>query len=120
MNSGRGLSEKTGAQGGEVNSLGPGEEKGGSILGTIRARIERAKRYPPLAKARQLEGVVQVRFSIGEDGQVQNLKIVSSSGFSILDEEALAAVKRGAPFPSYPHPIQFPLRFKLRKSPEDL
>lgn len=40
-------------------------------LEMVRMRVENKKRYPNLARKRQLEGLVGVRFVIGPDGHLQ-------------------------------------------------
>src|SRR4029450_3022503 len=87
---------------------GPGSPSGGGskILAEIRKRIERAKRYPSLARQQEIEGSVRVSFSIEPSGEVSELRLLGSSGSPILDEEALATVKRAAPLPYYPNPIR--------------
>jgi len=84
------------------------------VLNQIRRKILRAKRYPRLARQAGLEGVSGLMFQIASDGSVQQVKLVSSSGHSELDAEALATVRRAAPFPYYPSPIRFTLKFSLK------
>jgi len=50
--------------------------------------------YPRLARLRGYEGVVLVATEILPDGNVGNLRIKKSSGYAILDEAAMAAVKK--------------------------
>jgi len=92
---------------------GKGGTGGPNILSEIRRKIERAKRYPSLARLRQVEGVVALSFRIGEGGGVSDLRLLGSSGSPLLDEEALATVRRAAPLPFYPDTIRISLRFKL-------
>lgn len=103
-------------EGGNASDKGsPGFSNGtSSLMAEIRNKIERAKRYPALARARKIEGVVSLSFLMDPTGKVQTINIVSSSGSSILDEEALAAVKRAAPFPYYAKPLSVSLRFNLK------
>ncbi|MFO1518206.1 MAG: energy transducer TonB [bacterium] len=82
----------------------------------MRRRIERAKRYPTSARLQHLEGVVSLSFSIEPDGQVRALALVHSSGSDVLDQEALATVKRAAPLPYYANPIRISLRFYLEEN----
>lgn len=111
-----GLNSKTGAEGGNGSAKGsPGFSNGSSsLMAEIRNKIERAKRYPALARARKIEGVVSISFLMDPAGKVQTINVVNSSGSSILDEEALAAVKRAAPFPYYAKPLSVSLRFNLK------
>lgn len=91
-----------------------GQGNAGSVLGEIRARLERAKRYPQLAMRQGLEGRVELRFAIDSAGAPRNVAIATSSGVSILDQEALATVRRAAPFPAYPEAVTVPLVFVLQ------
>ncbi len=96
---------------------GPGSGEGGThaILSEIRARIERAKRYPLMARRMNIEGVSHVRFAIDASGQPQGLALKASSGSSVLDEEALSTIRRAAPFPAYEEPLEIGIRFEIEK-----
>ncbi len=111
-----GLNSSSDSEGGNASAKGsPGFSNGSSsLMAEIRNKIERAKRYPALARARKIEGVVSISFLMDPTGKVQTIKVVNSSGSSILDEEALAAVKRAAPFPYYAKPLSVSLRFSLK------
>lgn len=50
--------------------------------------------YPPVAVARRWQGEVVVRVWIGADGRVQRAEVDRSSGFAVLDEAALKAVRQ--------------------------
>lgn len=63
----------------------------------LRQKIYRNRFYPTKAKQNGYEGSVKVYFQTLKDGSLKDLKILKSSGFSILDEAALTAVKRSAP-----------------------
>ncbi|SHF17925.1 outer membrane transport energization protein TonB [Desulfacinum infernum DSM 9756] len=75
------------------------------FLAEVRRRIARHKHYPAAARRRQLEGRVTVRFAIRPDGSADGLKVVESSGVSVLDRAALEAVRRAAPFPGFPRQV---------------
>ena len=49
--------------------------------------------YPRIAKRRGYQGQTKLKVEVLETGRVGRLEVVSSSGFDILDEAALAAVK---------------------------
>ncbi len=70
----------------------------------IRAKIERAKRYPLPAREMGLEGAVKLRFSLTGQGELLRVEVLKSSGIKILDQAAVEAVKRAAPFPPPPSP----------------
>ncbi|HCU24261.1 MAG TPA: hypothetical protein DF383_04510 [Deltaproteobacteria bacterium] len=121
---GEGLGEGEG--GGRGSGKGPGgigvPGTGGSgtggesstILAEIRKRIMRAKRYPIQARNEGLEGICGISFEIGPSGGVTYVTLTKSSGYAVLDNEALATVRRAAPFPYYAGPIRFSLRFDLQ------
>lgn len=73
---------------------------------TIRARIERAKRYPPAA-GRQ-GGKVTVRLSVTRGGDLASVALAASSGNAALDAAALAAVRRAGGFPPAPKGLSEP------------
>lgn len=77
-------------------------------------KIRRNKKYPAWAKREDFEGRAYVKFTIFSSGQAANISISSSSGFSILDKEAISTVKRASPFPPLPKELNLPqLNFKL-------
>lgn len=64
------------------------------------AQIERFKRYPQRAAGRF--GVARLAFTIDRQGRLEDVRIVAASGSPVLDEEALATIKRAEPFPTPP------------------
>lgn len=74
----------------------------GPYMRTVWQRIERQKRYPSLARARQVEGDVTLRFLLSPQGSINALKVLHSSGAEDLDQAALQAVRTAAPFPPPP------------------
>ncbi|MCX7679407.1 MAG: energy transducer TonB [Spirochaetes bacterium] len=77
-----------------------------SYTDMIRQQIQSAITYPHYARKNGIEGRPVVRFTINENGELTMLELVYSSGFSILDEEALATIRRAAPFPKIPTQLQ--------------
>ena len=68
-------------------------------------RLQRFKRYPDAAARRGIKGVTTVRFTVDRSGQLVASEVLQSSGSPILDEEALALLKRASPFPLPPDGI---------------
>lgn len=66
--------------------------------GTLLAHLNRYKRFPGGASP----GTVQVSFSIDRSGRVLSARLISGSGDSALDEEAVAMVRRASPVPAPP------------------
>jgi protein TonB len=83
----------------EAPVSGEGDTNEADYKGVVYGKLEHAKIYPESARARRAQGHVIVAFSIADDGQVQDLKLVQSSGEADLDAEALAMVQRVSPFP---------------------
>ncbi len=67
--------------------------------------LERNKRYPPEAQARQEHGTSSLAFSLNRQGRVTSAHIAGSSGSSALDAETLSLVHRVQPFPPPPPEI---------------
>lgn len=83
--------------------------------------LKRHKRYPVEARSRRVQGVTQVEFEIDAGGHLVEARVVKSSGSPLLDEEALAILKRASPFPA-PHTppldgtlkLAMPIDFKIK------
>jgi len=73
---------------------------------TIRARIERAKRYP--SAAGRAGGKVTVRLSVTRGGDLASVALATSSGNAALDAAALEAVRRAGRFPAAPKGLSEP------------
>ncbi|PTW61608.1 protein TonB [Breoghania corrubedonensis] len=101
----RGNSDRDQARGQSVGARtaerGDGGRKATSnYLGSVNARLQRAKHYP--RRARGAEGVVRVSFTIARSGAVSGLRVVRSSGSAELDSAAMENVTRVSPFPDFP------------------
>lgn len=79
-----------------------GNAAASNYAGKVRSKLNRAFRYPSSAKREGLTGTAQVRFTVSANGSVSGVGIARSTGFPILDQAALAAVQRAAPFPKIP------------------
>ncbi len=84
----------------------------------LMARLERYKKYPAEARARRETGTVFVRFSLDTAGNVLSVELARSSGFSALDSEVLALVRRASPLPAppadFPSAITAPVAFSVK------
>ncbi len=68
----------------------------------IRDRITGSISYPHMARKMGWCGQVKIAFVVREDGGVNEVRVVESSGFSLLDRNAVDTVKTVAPFPNPP------------------
>lgn len=87
----------------------------------IVSKLERNKRYPSAAQARDEKGVTQLEFSVDRQGHLKSSRIVRSSGSDSLDRESLDLVKRAQPFAAPPAAMAgeeiflvVPIRFNTR------
>jgi protein TonB len=82
----------------------------------IRRRILDRLVYPARARRSGDRGTAEVLFTIREDGTIGDPSIRKTSGSGALDEAALEAVRRAAPFrpPPAPARIAIPVVFTLR------
>jgi len=69
-----------------------------SYLAKVKAKIESVWKYPPTALQRGLRGNLYIRFTIGKDGRVTETVLLRSSGYRMLDEAALKAIRDADPF----------------------
>lgn len=88
-----------------------------AYLGTLRKTLERSKVNP---RSRE-SGTVMIRFTVGPTGELISRQVEKSSGSKLLDDAAMAALERAAPFPPMPQDIargpievQVPFRFITR------
>jgi protein TonB len=82
--------------------------------------IAQHKKYPRVAQMRSWQGEVLVDLQLNNSGAVLESRIERSSGYEILDKQALEMVAKAAPFPPPPDilkssifNIQVPVSFKL-------
>ena len=72
-----------------------------SYFTSIKRAIELVWDYPELALRHGLQGKLLLEFTILGNGNLEGTRLIRSSGFSVLDQEALRAVRAASPF----HPI---------------
>ena len=89
----------------ETISLDTVDKRYVSYTGVIKKRLAAVWGYPREAKEKSMEGKSQALFSLTRDGHLTGVEITGPSGFEILDQEGLDAIKRAAPFPPFPDSI---------------
>lgn len=82
---------------------------------TIRSTILANLRYPMIARRHGWSGKVEIAFLVTPEGRVGQLRVQRSSGHEVLDEEAMAAIRRSAPFvpPRIAALLVMPVTFEL-------
>ncbi|MDO8446818.1 MAG: energy transducer TonB [Deltaproteobacteria bacterium] len=82
----------------ETLSLDSTDIKYESYLYGVRLKIEGVWKYPEAAKRSALRGRGLLSFTIQRDGTLSDLTLLTSSGYPILDEAILKAIRDAAPF----------------------
>jgi protein TonB len=121
---GGGRGQGLGARDGSALALAiPGEGGGDGVADAmyqaLHRRLKEALAYPPGARRRRLAGTVEVVLDIEPSGKITDVVLAKSSSHEVLDEAALAAVRKvgRVPFPSNVRPqrlrVRVPLVFNL-------
>jgi len=84
-------------------------------------RISKVRKYPALAREKQIEGEVRVRFTLDQYGTILSSQIETSSGWPVLDEAALAVFEEIGKLPTPPSYLEgdsftllAPIRYSFR------
>lgn len=88
---------------GEAISLDTRESRYASYFARIKAQIKQVWDYPAEAERKGITGELTLRFQISRDGNLMKVELINGSGYNVLDEAALQAVKSAAPY--YPFPV---------------
>lgn len=111
------------AQAGSAASSSGGGQQGVSTdyVSILQAWLEEHKEYPRRARSRRQEGVVYLYFVMDRGGRVLQHRIDRSSGYSLLDREVEAMIRRAEPLPAMPDDMTqarlelvVPVQFRLR------
>lgn len=68
----------------------------------LAAHLQRYKQYPSSARSAHEEGTAMVTFTVTRSGSVTGVRLSRSSGHPSLDREAMDAIRRAQPLPSFP------------------
>lgn len=71
----------------------------------IQEKILKAKFYPAIAKRRNYEGSVGVKFSLNQNGQINDIAVVRPCHIDSLNKAAVKTVKDAAPFTAIPQDL---------------
>ena len=91
-----------------------------SYIVQVQRSIEGAKRYPESSRRAGRQGKLKIQFTILKNGEVDNVTLLTETPYPNLNREAMAAVKRAAPFSGFPDIIMkqslkviLPFRFEI-------
>jgi protein TonB len=68
----------------------------------LKLKVESVLRYPELAAVSGYQGAMYVKFDILKDGSLGSVEMLKSSGYKILDDEAMRSIRASAPFQPLP------------------
>lgn len=84
--------------------------------------LERYKEYPRIAELRGWEGSVTMRLRVAPSGRLIEARVYKSSGFAVLDQQAVAMVSNAGALPVPPEgldadgvPVLVPITFRLER-----
>lgn len=109
-----------GVSNGQARLLRDSTPEAGSVRSKVRSGNNPRPEYPRTAREAGWEGTVVLQILVLPDGTAGNVTLHKTSGYSILDEAALSAVRRWRFFPAMDgnFPIQsvarLPVRFDLK------
>ncbi|EAH4697807.1 energy transducer TonB [Campylobacter jejuni] len=81
---------------------GNAKEQVKSYQALLMAHLTKFKKYPQEAIMQKQEGVVRIRVSIDESGNVLSKELKKSCPYAVLNDEALSLFKRASPLPKPP------------------
>ena len=111
----RGAEEEEGA--GEIISLDTRDSRYAAYFAHVRRRIYDAWIWPE--EAQRFRGSLSLVFALRKDGTLGRVRLLRSTGAKILDDLAMAAIAKAAPFEPLPPTIRrAPIRIEARFSYE--
>jgi pilus assembly protein CpaC len=82
--------------------------------------ISRQLVYPQLARRSKIEGTVKLALHVSNTGELMEINVIQSSGYPVLDADALTMSKEISPYPGFPAAlsgkdiwIQVPISYRL-------
>ena len=111
-----------GERGGEAQRSAPQEDGSAAAIDPavgadyrqrLLAHIQPFRHYPAQVQSADVKGIVQLIFMVDQGGGVMGVWVKSSSGFDVLDAEAVATILRAQPMPRVPPGLPSPLTVQL-------
>lgn len=85
-----------------------------SLRRKIRDSLQSNLVYPYLARKKHIEGTVLAEFRLDAAGMPENMKIVKTSSYAILDKAAKETIQKAAPYPAHNRRVEIPITFRLQ------
>lgn len=102
---GTGIREGRGQQTGDIDP---------ALRRKIRDSLQSNLVYPYLARKKHIEGTVLAEFRLDASGMPENMKIVKTSSYAILDQAAKETIQKAAPYPAHSKRVEIPITFRLQ------
>lgn len=99
--------------GAHLTSLNAPEIQYISYFAGIKRKIELVWQYPYDAQIAGIQGDLVAEFVVGRDGRLASVELVQGSGQKILDDEAIGAIRKAAPYDPIPKEYTIP-NLKIR------
>ncbi len=105
-------------------ALAPSPSRAGGVaadsyLAALLRHLQAFRDYPYAARRTRQQGRVVVLVALQGDGAVASASVEQSSGHELLDQAALAMVRRASPFPpppaQAPRHLRFPVDYSLQR-----
>ncbi len=104
----KGEISEEGGGGAHLTALNAPEIQYISYFASIKRKIELIWQYPQEAAAAGIQGDLLIDFVIGRNGALESLRLLQGSGYKILDDEALASIRKAAPYNPIPEQYRIP------------
>ncbi|MCE3047009.1 energy transducer TonB [Helicobacter kayseriensis] len=104
-------------EGGEAQVLAYNEGVSDEFLSQIRIAISSHNPYPRMARMRKMEGEVVLEFILDVNGDLDGVKILSSTAGDLLNKSAISALHKASkdfPIPPQRVRIKVPIVYSLR------
>jgi len=82
-------------------------------VAAVRRRIDAHKVYPQVAVRNGWEGRVLVEMHLEGDGSLAAVRLLEGSGYPVLDDATITAVRRASPFPPVARVLTVPVEYRL-------
>jgi protein TonB len=82
----------------------------------VRELLQGNASYPMAARVQRLQGRVELALRIGRDGRLVGARVATSSGYSVLDDAAIASAHGLGSFPAPPSLVPWDASEELRTS----
>ncbi|TKX31532.1 energy transducer TonB [Campylobacter estrildidarum] len=99
----------------QITQLTQGKDKH-PLLEQIQKAIQKVQSYPRQAQKMRMQGIVKVEFLWKENKTLAELKIIQSSGYTLLDKNALESIRKASVnFPYYKNDLRIvlPIVYKI-------